>query len=126
MVSCLSTHHLVLMFLALYVLLDLHVEYTVIRRHLRLFVHLQTTAAQQLVAIQTLGRRLPMLPTDQLTDVTEWVFGRLLSPDHLRQTRYEEVVGKLLDAADRKLRALPAQRTREVPIVAVFLLCEEQ
>ena len=84
-------------------------------------MHIQTTAAQQLVAIETLGRRLSMLPTDQLADVAEWVLGRLLSADHLREAGDEEVVRKLLDSADGKLGALPTQRAGEVSIVAVFL-----
>ena len=111
------------MLLALYILLDLDVKDTVIGRDLRLLMHIQTSAAQQLVAIQTLGRRLSMLPTDQLADVAEGVLGRLLSSDHLREARDKEVVGKLLDSADGKLGALPTQRAGEVSIVAVFLWC---
>ena len=74
------------MFLALDVLLDLDVEDAVSRRHLRLLVQLETGATQQLVAVETLRRRLAVFATHQLADVTEGVLGRLLATHHLRQT----------------------------------------
>jgi len=88
-------------------------------KDLGLLVHLDAGGTQQLGAVETLGRGVAVLAREQLADVAERVLGRSLAADQLRQTRHEEVVGELFDAADRKLCPLAAQRARELPVVRV-------
>jgi len=84
-----------------------------------LLVHLHAGGAQQFGAVEALGGGVAVLARQQLADVAERELGRSLTADQLRQARHEEVVGQLLDAADRQLRALAAQRTRKLPVVRV-------
>src|SRR6218665_3069454 len=83
---------------------------------------MDTVGAQQFGAVETLGRCLSVLPVDQLTEIAERILGLLLAADDLNQAGHEEVVRQLPDPADRKLGPFPAERAREFPVVAVFLV----
>ena len=110
------------MFLTFHVLLDLDVEDRMVARHLRLSMLLHAGAAEQLDAVETLRRRVAMLVAHHLADVAERVLGRRLLADDLDETGDEEVVRQLLDAADRKLGPLAAERTGELAVVGVLLV----
>jgi len=74
------------MFLAFDFLLDLDVEDGVATGDLGVSVQLNARRAEQLGAVQTLGRRFAVLVIDHLTDITERVLRRPLPTDHLNAT----------------------------------------
>ena len=110
------------MFFAFDFFFNFHVEQRVTTGHFRIPVQQDAPGAQQLGAIQTLGGRFSVLPVDQLADITERILGRFLATDDFRQTRDQEVIGQLSNSSHRELSSLPAERTREFSIVAIFLI----
>ena len=64
-----------------------------------------------------------MFPVYQLADIAKRKLGRSLTYDKFRKVGDKKVVRKLLNAPYWQLGALPAERAREFPVVAVLLVC---
>ena len=84
------------MLFALDILLDLHIKDGMVGRDFHLPVQSHTSGAEQLGAVQTLGRGLLVAMMHHLADVAERELGGLLSAHDLGQAGHQEVIGQLL------------------------------
>lgn len=83
---------------------------------------LDARCTKQLITVQTLGARLPVLSVHQFAKVTDLVLGWFLSVDDFTQVGHQKVVRQLFHSTEWKRRSLAAQRTGELAIIAVLLV----